>query len=448
MQPFYIRDVLKATGGKLICGNEAEIIKAVSTDSRTLDESTLFIPIKGERFDGHDFVDKATIYITQKEALPVPGKHIVKVYDTVEAFGRIAALYKKNYNIPTVSVVGSVGKTTTRDFIAGVLGQKYETLKTDKNFNNNIGVPIMVFRMEAHHEAAVLEMGMSAPGEIRYLADIVCPDTVVMTNIGMSHIENLGSQENIFKAKMEAVEKLGGDKTVVANADDKFLSRVDEYGSYKVLFYGIESNKADITAADIKDLGLDGVEFKICHKGKEYPVKLPVPGVHNVYNALAAFGAGIVHGVSPEMAVIGLENPSLTAMRMEITEKFGIKIINDCYNAAPSSVKAALEVLSTQKDSRKVAVLGDILEMGGFAKDAHTELGTIAAQKADVLVCVGTNAAYIASGAEGMSHIFTFKTTDEAAEAIKSIVMPGDTVLLKASRGMHFEKLFNKITEG
>ncbi len=448
MQPFYVRDVLKATDGKLICGREDELISNVSTDSRTLDETTLFVPVKGERFDGHDFVDKATIYITQKEALPIDGKHIIKVYDTVEAFGKIAAYYKKLYNIPTVSVVGSVGKTTTRDFIAGVLSQKYNTLKTDKNFNNNIGVPIMIFRMEAHHEAAVLELGMSASGEIRYLADIVCPDTVVMTNIGMSHIEHLGSQENIFKAKMEAVEKLSSNKTVVANADDRFLATVDNYGNYKVLFYGIESSKAHITAKNINDLGLDGVEFTLCYENEEYQVRLTVPGVHNVYNALAAFGAGVVHGVSPEAAVRGLENPHLTSMRMEITEKFGIKIINDCYNAAPSSVKAALAVLSTQKNSRRVAVLGDILEMGGFAKNAHIDLGAIAAEKADVLVCVGSNGAYIAEGAEGMKHIFTFKTTEDAQDAIKSIVMPGDTVLLKASRGMHFEKLFNKITEG
>lgn len=448
MQPFYIKDVLQATDGELVCGDENAIISSVSTDSRTLTEDTLFIPIKGERFDGHDFTDKSDMYISQKPETCKEGKTIIKVQDTIEAFGRIAKLYKEKYNVPTISVVGSVGKTTTRDFTASVMSRKYNTLKTDKNFNNNIGVPIMIFRLAREHEAAVLELGMSALGEISYLADIVRPDTVIMTNIGMSHIENLGSQDNIFKAKMEALEHFTADNTVIANADDKYLSTVRDYGDYKVLFYGIENSSADIKAANIKDNGLSGTEFDIEYDSKLYHVQLSTPGVHNVYNALAAFCAGIVHGVSAEDAVIGLETAQFTAMRMEVTEKYGIKIINDCYNAAPSSAKAALEVLSNETDTRRVAVLGDMLEMGTFAKDAHTELGAIAAQKADVLVCIGTSAAYIASGADEMKHIYTFKTTEQALEVINTIVMPGDTVLLKASRGMHFEKLFQKITEG
>ena len=448
MQPFYLKDVLLATEGTLICGDENKQIKAVSTDSRLLDENTLFIPIKGQNFDGHDFAHMADMYITQRQETPVDGKSIIKVHDTVDAFGRIAKLYKQKNNIPTVSVVGSVGKTTTRDFIASVLSQKFNTLKTDKNYNNNIGVPIMIFRMEKEHEAAVLELGMSARGEISYLADIVRPDTVVMTNIGMSHIENLGSQENIFKAKMEALEYFDSHNTVVANGDDPFLKDVSKYGNYQVLYYAVENPNADIKADKIKDQGLGGTDFVIQYKGAEYPVHLSVPGVHNVYNAMAAFGAGVVHGVPEEDAARGLENASFTAMRMEITEKYGIKIINECYNAAPSSVKAALEVLAGEKDTRRVAVLGDILEMGSFAKDAHTQLGEVAAQKADVLVCVGNSGAYIAKGADEMKHIYTFKTTEEAADKIKTIVMPGDTVLLKASRGMHFEKLFDKITEG
>ena len=448
LQPFYIKDVLQATGGTLICGDENALISSVSTDSRTLSEGALFIPIKGERFDGHDFTDKSDMYISQNTEAIKEGKTIINVSDTIEAFGAIAKLYKQKYNVPTISVVGSVGKTTTRDFTASVLSRKYNTLKTDKNFNNNIGVPIMIFRMEQEHEAAVLELGMSALGEISYLADIVKPDTVIMTNIGMSHIENLGSQDNIFKAKMESLENFAGDNTVIANADDKYLCTVESYGDYKVLFYGVENNRADVRAVNIKDKGLDGTEFDILYNTTPYHVRLSTPGVHNVYNALAAFCAGIVHKVEPEEAVIGLENAQFTAMRMELTEKYGIKIINDCYNAAPSSAKAALEVLSKEVDTRRVAVLGDMLEMGAYAKDAHTRLGKIAAQKADVLVCVGTSAAHIAAGADEMKHIYTFKTTEQAVEMINTIVAPGDTVLLKASRGMHFEKLFQKITEG
>lgn len=443
MQEFTIKDILKATGGILVCGNENKKINSVSTDSRNLDSDTLFVPLKGERFDGHDFTDNASMYITHKEAGAIEGKTIVKVDNTLIAFGKIAKYYKEKYPLLTVGVVGSVGKTTTRDFTAAVLSQKYNTLKTDKNFNNDIGVPIMVMRLEESHEACVLEMGMSALGEIEYLADIVRPDVLVMTNIGMSHIENLGSQENIFNAKMEGTAYLTEKSTVIANGDDKFLKIVN--GIYKTVFYGIQNESADIKAVDIKDKGLDGVEFSILWNGEKYPVVLTTPGVHNVYNALAAFGAGVVCGVSPELAAQGIENPQLTAMRMEIKEVGDIKIINDCYNAAPDSVRAALKVLETEKDRRRVAILGDILEMGAFAKDAHLGLGKDAMNKSDVLVCVGKNGSYIAKGAEGMNHIYTFETTEAAAEVIKTIIAPGDTILLKASRGMHFEKILDKI---
>ncbi len=444
MQEFTIKDILKATGGILVCGDENKKINSVSTDSRNLDSDTLFVPLKGERFDGHDFTDNASMYITHKDAEAAEGKTIVKVDNTLTSFGKIAKYYKEKYPLLTVGVVGSVGKTTTRDFTAAVLSQKYNTLKTDKNFNNDIGVPIMVMRLEKDHEACVLEMGMSAAGEIEYLADIVRPDVLVMTNIGMSHIENLGSQENIFKAKMEGTAYLTENSTVIANGDDKFLKTVN--GKYKTVFYGIQNENADIKAVDIKDKGLSGVEFSILWEGKEYPVALSTPGVHNVYNALAAFGAGVICGVSPELAVQGLENPQLTAMRMEIREHGDIKIINDCYNAAPDSVRAALKVLETEKGRRRVAILGDILEMGAFAKDAHLGLGKEAMNKADVLVCVGKNGSYIAKGAEGMNHIYTFETTEAAAEVINTIIAPGDTVLIKASRGMHFEKILDKIT--
>ena len=443
MQEFTIKDVLTATGGSLVSGDINKKIYSVSTDSRSLDGDTLFVPLKGERFDGHDFVDNASIYITHNKECPKDGKTIVKVDNTLTAFGKIAKYYKEKYPLLTVGVVGSVGKTTTRDFTAAVLSQKYNTLKTDKNFNNDIGVPIMVMRLEESHEACVLEMGMSALHEIEYLADIVRPQVLVMTNIGMSHIENLGSQENIFKAKMEGTTYLNEESTVIANGDDKFLKTV--HGRFRTVFYGIENENSEFRAIDIRDRGLEGVEFSVLWNGNKYPVCLSTPGVHNVYNALAAFGAGVVCGVSPELAAKGLETPELTGMRMEITECGSIKIINDCYNAAPDSVRAALKVLETQKDTRRVAILGDILEMGNFARDAHLELGKVASEKADVLVCVGKNGSYIAKGAEGMNHIYTFDTTEDAAEAINTIIAPGDTVLLKASRGMHFEKIFDTL---
>lgn len=448
MQPFFIKDVLEATGGRLVCGSADTQITGVSTDSRQLSADTLFVPLKGESFDGHDFTAGANNYISQRQEEPVPGKCIIMVEDTLKAFGAMAARYKEKYSVPVISVVGSVGKTTTRDFTAAVLSQKYNTLKTDKNYNNAIGVPIMLFRLEAEHEAAVLELGMSAEGEIRYLADIVRPDTVIMTNIGMSHIENLGSQENIFKAKMEALERMTEKNTVIANGDDKFLKNVSDYGPYKVILYGVENKDADVRAEDIEDLGLEGSAFTAVFGKEKVRIRLRVPGIHNVYNALAAFAAGLHSGIAPRDAAAGLENAGLTAMRMEIISANGMKIINDCYNSAPDSVNAALRVLGGEKKSRRVAVLGDIFELGDFAPGAHTDIGKKARTEAEVLVCVGKNARYIAEGAGDMKHIYSFETTEEAAKSLPDILLPGDTVLLKASRGMHFEKLFEKITEG
>jgi len=442
-----IKEISDAVDGKIICGDENRTITAVSTDSRLLNDETLFIPIKGERFDGHDFLGNASAAITGRDVEPARGRAYIRTGDTVKAFGKIAKYYKAKYPLPTVSVVGSVGKTTTRDMVAAVLSEKYNTLKTEKNYNNDIGVPMMVMKISEAHEAAVLELGMSALGEIEYLADIVRPDTLVMTNIGMSHIENLGSQENIFKAKMEGTKFLTAENTVVANFDDAFLKTVGDYGDYKVLSYAVEAD-ADIKAENIRDLGFDGVEFDAVYRGVSYRVRLFVPGVHNVYNALAAFGAGVVHGVEPEAIVKGLMKTEFTSMRMEVKNAGNIKIINDCYNASPSSMEAALDVLSNETSSRRVAVLGDIFEMGDFAPPAHEELGKSAAKKADVLVCAGENAAYMAKGAEALGEVHYFKTTDEAADAINGIVKDGDTVLIKASRGMHFEKIFNKITEG
>ena len=447
MQRISVKDVVEATRGELICGDLNKIISNVSTDSRTLDGDTLFVPIVGERFDGHDFTGSSQLYITARDEKPQDNKCIIKVNDTLLAFGKIAGFYKQKYNRPTISVVGSVGKTTTRDMTHSVMSAKYNTLKTCKNFNNNIGVPIMIFKLENEHEAAVLELGMSGFGEIEYLADIVRPDTVIMTNIGMSHIENLGSQEGIFKAKTEFLKFFTKDNTVIANGDDDFLKNVDKLGDFKTIYYGINNPACEVKALNIKDKGLDGCEFDISYNGEEYHVRLFIPGSHNIYNALAAFTAGVIHGVDPQLAAEALGGVSFTEMRMDISTVSGLKIINDCYNAAPSSVKAALDVLS-KAEGRKVAVLGDILEMGSYAKDAHIELGRVAATKTDVLVCVGENGAYIGQGALGMDKLYTFDTTDKAAKTINSIIEHGDTILLKASRGMHFEKIFNAITEG
>lgn len=451
MQYLTTDDILKATDGRLVCGGE-QVFDGITTDSRQAREGMLFVPIAGERFDGHEFIGAAfelgaQASLTHTDTEPVLGKTIIRVDDTFKALGDIAKHYKAKYNVPTVAVTGSVGKTTTKDMLASVMAQKYNTLKTQGNFNNEIGLPLTVFGLEKQHEAAVLEMGQSHFGEIHHLADIGRPDVAVITNIGMSHIENLGSQEGIFKAKTEITDFFGADNVLIVNGDDKFLKTI-ENKPYKVVKYGIENPDCDMRAFDVSDKGIGGTEFSVIIADKEYRVRINVPGVHNVYNALAAICVGMEFDIEPEKIIHGIEDFQLTAMRMSIEKHGAITVINDCYNASPDSVRASLKVLSSAEGKRKIAVLGDILEMGDFAKDAHTALGAAVSQSgADVLITVGENAKFISDGLDEKNKPQTvhFEKTRSAAEYIGNFTADGDVVLVKASRGMKFEMIAEAI---
>ena len=451
MQYLTTDDILKATGGVLICGGDLRFDN-ITTDSRKARDGMLFVPIAGERFDGHEFINAAfelgaQAAITHRDTEPVLGKTLIRVDDTFMALGDIAKYYKKKYNVPTVAVTGSVGKTTTKDMLASVMAQKFNTLKTQGNFNNEIGLPLTVFGLEKEHEAAVLEMGQSHFGEIHHLADIARPDVAVITNIGMSHIENLGSQEGIFRAKMEITDFFGTANTLIINGDDKFLNTVSDK-EYKVIKYGIENENCDVRAYDVTDKGVNGVEFSVDIGNKPYRVLINVPGVHNVYNALAAICVGNAFDVEPDKIISGIENFELTKMRMAV-EKFGdVTVINDCYNASPDSVRASLKVLASAYAKRRIAILGDILEMGDFAKDAHTALGAAVSESgAEILVTVGENAKYIADGLADKSRpeVIHFDKTRTASEYVYNMVQNGDVVLVKASRGMKFEMIVEMI---
>ncbi len=450
MQPITVGDIVKATGGKLLSGNEEFVIDKISIDSRKAD-CGLFVPLAGENSDGHDYIESAfdmgaQAVITQKDTKP--GKNVVKVDDTYKALGDIAHFYRKKYPLKIVSVIGSVGKTTTKDMIAGALSAELNTQKTQGNFNNHLGVPLTLFTVEAEHEVLVLEMGMSGFGEIEYLADIANPDIAVMTNIGTSHIEKLGSQENIYKAKTEVLKNFNENNLLIANGDDKFLCHAGELGKFKTIYYGIENPDNDVFAKNIKNNGTDGIEFTVCDNDKEYYASVKTAGIHNVYNALAAYCVAKALGVNPDAAILGIANADMTAMRMEIEELHGMKIVKDFYNAAPDSVKAALAVLADCKAKRRISVLGDILEMGQFAKNAHRDLGdAVVKNSVDVLVTAGENASFIAERAKelGMNEIYLFKTTEDAASFLKEFVCEEDAVLIKASRGMKFEKIYENL---
>ncbi len=449
MEKITVNEIALATGGELFCKDKNTTISSVSIDSRSISEDTLFVALKGEKTDGHDYIEKAyengAVAVLCEKKIDSQKPFIV-VENTQKALGELAKYYKKKFKIKTVSVTGSVGKTTTKDMIFSVMNTQYHTLKTEGNFNNELGLPLTIFKLNKSHEAAVLEMGMSAFGEISYLADIAKPDVAIITNIGMSHIENLGSQEGIFKAKTEICENFNKDNLLIVNADDKYLKKALEFKGFNVIGYGIET-QCDYMARDIENLGLEGTKFTTSIYNRDYRIHIKTPGVHNVYNALAAIICGVWYNIAPNRIVDGIENFSLTAMRMSIEKVGSYTLINDCYNSSPDSVKAALKVLKTQ-NTRKVAILGDILEMGDYAKDAHYELGKeVVNNNIDLLITAGKNAKYIADGAKdaGVKEVISFDDTEALVENIKKLIKEDDSILIKASRGMHFEDVANKI---
>lgn len=453
MQVLTIKDILRATNGEIISktSNSAGLeLTGITTDSRKAGDGVLFIPLKGEHADGHDFVKSALEHgasaaLTEKNIERAKGT-LIRVKDTRKAMGDIARCYKKKYFVPSVAITGSVGKTTTKDMVYAVLAAHYNTLKTPNNFNNDIGVPLTIYGLEKEHEIAVIEMGMNHFGEIEYLAGIALPDAAIITNIGMSHIENLGSQEGIFRAKMEITKHFTEKNTLFVNGDDKFLKTVTG-GPYRVVKYGLDPS-CDVYAKDIENKGHSGVEFTVVYDGGEFRAAVAQPGVHNVYNALAAVCAGLNFGVSVEECIKGLKECEYTSRRLEIIEHKGIEIINDCYNSSPDSIRAALKVLKASSAGNKIAVLGDVLEMGEFAAKAHYDLGKDVAESGiAMLVTAGENAAKIAEGAgdNGFDNVKIYETTEAAAEAIAGLVRAGDSVLVKASHGMHFEKITEAI---
>ena len=449
MQKFTQEEIKDACGGEYLCRAEETGITSVAIDSRKVLPGALFVPIKGERTDGHEYISKAfelgaAASLTERRE-KCPGGTLIYTENTVDAIGEIAKAYKKKYNVPTVGITGSVGKTSTKDMVAAVMSKKFCCLKTQGNFNNELGLPLTVFELEKEHGAAVLEMGMSAFGEIHRLADIARPDVGVITNIGMSHIENLSSREGILKAKMEICDFFTPESLLVINGDNDMLKTINKDAPYKIVTYGIESEGLDIRAEDIEDFGLGGCSFTAKIADESYKIRVNAAGVHNVYNALAAIAVGRHYGIKMQDIAEAIAEFELTAMRMTVDEADGIVLINDCYNASPDSIKASLKVLKTAK-GRRVAVLGDVLELGDYAHEAHLSIGRMCEGCADVVICAGDNAKYIAECAKDCAkEVHYFPTTALAAEYVKDFVKSGDTVLVKASRGMHFEDICKAI---
>lgn len=449
MIPIFVSDILSATGGKLLCGEDRAAITFVTTDSRKTADGALFVAICGENADGHDFVEKALLggaacALVEQDIHFNSDKAVVLVENTVRAMGALARFIMEKLSVPTVGITGSVGKTTTRDMTHAVMAQKYRTLKNGGNFNNEIGVPLTVFQADENISAAVIEMGMDNFGEIDRLSKMVMPDAAIITNIGMSHIERLGSQEGIYKAKSEIFANTKPDGVVILNGDDQILMAHKSEVSQQVITVGVKNKEADLVATDIV-ADEKSVSFKLSGLGHAFSVTLPVPGEHNVLNALLAAAAGIYFGVPDENIAEALSDFSLTQMRMDIIHSKRLTIINDCYNAAPDSVSAALSVLSRYAE-RKVAILGDIAALGSYSYDAHRELGfAVTKNGIDLLITIGEQARLIAEGAfqNGMDslNILSAETVEEAYPLLSSRLKDNDVVLVKASRVMGLERV-------
>lgn len=456
-----VDDILKVTNGKLITGNENYECNEFCRDTREIKGGEIYIGLVGEKTNGGIFFEEAlqkgasgviieNIEISNEQKEKYKDKIIILVDNTLEAIQKIASLKRDLYkdNFPLVAITGSVGKTSTKDMIYNVINQKYKTLKTEGNYNNHIGVPLTLLRLK-NHEAAVVEMGMNHLGEISKLTNIAKPTLCVITNIGTSHIGNLGSRENILKAKLEILEG-NSQKEIVINNDNDLLHKFynEQKDEINIITYGIEE-QSDIYASNII-LKNESSRF-ICHIGKEEEeITVPVGGIHFVYNALCAATVGNKLGLNKEQIKKGIETFELTKKRMDIDVlKNGVKIINDSYNASFESMKASIENLS-KYDNRKIAVLGDMFELGEYAEEFHKKVGEeVAKNNIDILICTGENSKYITKQAyiNGMKNenIYYFESKDEIIEKLEEIMKKDDIILVKASNGMRFSEIVEKL---
>ena len=458
MEQITLGNLLEAVHGTLLEGHQDmnTPISIVDTDSRTIHEGSLFLPLVGEHFDGHTYLDAALVSgaagcLTAHERTEYrPDKFYVKVEDTELALRDLAVWYKDRFHIPFIGVTGSVGKTTAKDMIAAVLGVKYKVLKTDGNFNNNVGMPLTILRLNRDHQVCVLEMGMDKPGEIDYLAGAVRPDIGVITNIGDAHIERLGSRENIFKAKCELLPHIRKDGLLILNGDDDMLPTLRGKTEMDTVFCG-KGEDLDYSA---RLLGGDGISHILCQvktPKMDRQVKIPALGEHMIYPTLIAAAVAERLGLSGNEIAEGLTQFVPTRMRMNILRRAGqITILDDTYNANPQSVRAAISVLADGPRRWKAAVLGDMLELGPFAPGLHSGVGEyLGTAGIDCLVAVGEMARYIAEGARkaGVPQVYYCTDKGKAKEILPQIVKPDSAILVKASRGMKLEELTEKLME-
>ena len=461
MKDITVKDILECTDGKLITGNENIVCKEFSKDTRTIKEGDIYIGIKGENFDGNVFWKEALdngaigvivqgIEVDKQDIEKYQDKVIIEVEDTLQALYKLASYKRDIYNVPVIAITGSVGKTSTKDLVSNVVVQKYKICKTIGNNNNNIGMPFTILNAPNDIEAFVLEMGMNHFGEIHLLSEIAKPTICIITNIGTSHIGNLGSRENILKEKLEILDGAKNPYMVINNDNDLLQKWYEENkDKINIKTYGI-NEKSDIQAKDIQ-LNENGSKYQIYLNNEEETIEVPVGGEHFVLNSLCAIAVGELLNIETEDIKKGIETFSLTKNRMEVIElKNGIKLINDAYNSSVESVKASLSYMNHMKANRRIAILGDILETGEFAEILHKEIGKIVCEnKVDMLICSGENAKYIVESAKENGfderNIYYFENKEDMVELLKKIIQAEDVIVFKASNGMRFFDIAEKI---
>lgn len=447
MRRLTVSELLTATGGTLLAGGESAAVTSVSTDSRKAGEGALFIPLTGERFDGHDYIDKALALgaagclCARTPAAFLPDKFYIAVPDTRLALKTLASWYRGQFDIPVVQITGSVGKTTTKEMIASVVSQRYRTLKTAENFNNDIGTPLTLLGLDDTYEAAVIETGMDHFGEIRYLGEMVRPHIAVITNIGDAHIEFLGSREGILKAKSEIFENLDADGVAILNGDDALLDTVAL--PQRIVRCG-ESAHADVRVSALRDRGIDGIACTVTTERAEYQLNIPAPGRHMIYAASLAVAVGEELGLSVPEIERGVALYEPAGSRMRVHRLSGDRrLLDDCYNANPQSMSAALRVLAAS-EGKKIAVLGDMKELGELTESAHRAMGELCALLGiDRVIAVGEYARGIADAAHESAE--WYPDAESAVDAARAAFTEGSVLLCKASHSMHLEKIVEEL---
>lgn len=455
MKKLTLEQIKIGTKGQQLFGSPETVVKKVCTDSRKAEAGDLFFALIGDNHDAHKYLPQVLeagcrcAVISDAKQCP-DGMEAILVEDTTKALQDLSAWYLQQLGPKIIGVTGSTGKTSTRDLTWAVCSEKYKAQKNVGNLNNHLGVPLTILSFDEDIEVGVLEMGMDKKGEIDFLAGLTHPDIGLITNIGMSHMENFqNGRDGIFEAKMEMTNYFDESNVLIVARDDEYLNKERIDGAYRLVTAGSDGH-SDYIISHIDDFGAEGIQFTLEHKGKMQRFRLPIPGRHNAFNSALAVAAGAELGISMEEAAKGLEKVQLTDKRLTVRGKNGIKIIDDTYNASPDSMKAAIDVLMKTRGIRSVAILGDMYELGETSKLQHERVGRYAAQQGvQLLIAIGEDAKEMARGAkeEGLENVMYFSKKDAFYKEMNDIIRKGDVILVKGSRGMEMEKIVKKIME-